>query len=65
VEHSWIIEKILAGLIVFAAVVFAVLRLGPGKKLWMVGDQHCYVVGKSDSAPISSFKQGKDIFSRH
>ncbi len=29
-EHSWLIEKILTGLVVFAAVVFAVLRLGGG-----------------------------------
>jgi hypothetical protein len=29
-EHSWLIEKILTGLIVFAAAVFAVLRLGGG-----------------------------------
>lgn len=29
-EHSWLIEKVLTGLIVFAAVAFAVLRLGGG-----------------------------------
>jgi hypothetical protein len=29
-EYSWLIEKILTGLVVFAAVVFAVLRLAGG-----------------------------------
>jgi hypothetical protein len=29
-EHSWLIEKILTGLVIAAVVVFAVLRLGGG-----------------------------------
>jgi hypothetical protein len=29
-DHSWIIEKIVTGLVILAVVVFAVLRLGGG-----------------------------------
>jgi hypothetical protein len=29
-EHSWLIEKVLPGLVVLAVVIFATLRLGGG-----------------------------------
>jgi hypothetical protein len=29
-EHSWLIEKVLTGLVVLAVVIFAALRLGGG-----------------------------------
>ncbi len=29
-EHSWLIEKVLTGLVILAVVIFAALRLGGG-----------------------------------